>query len=109
MGELLPFWAWRLDHRMKEEGWNEKNVCKKTISEYLNENIYITTSGYFNTPGLMHALSVMGPDRVMFSVDYPYEDNMKASKWIESVDLPEKDKKKICYLNASKLLGLNIK
>lgn len=109
MGELLPFWAWRLDHRMKEEGWTKKNECKKTITEYLNQNIYITTSGYFNTAGLMHAMDVMSSDRIMFSVDFPYEDNMLASQWIESVKLKEEDKKKICYQNACNLLGLDSK
>jgi len=107
MGEMLPFWAWRLDHRFKEEGWLEKTGCQKTITEYLNSNIYITTSGYFHTPGLMHAISTMGVDRMMFSVDYPYEDCKKATDWLRTIPLSEEDKKKISYENASQLLKLN--
>ncbi|RUR09656.1 amidohydrolase family protein [Legionella sp. km772] len=106
MGEMLPFWAWRIDHRLKEEGWREKMGYKKTITEYLNSNIFLTTSGFFDTPALMHAISTVGTDRIMFSVDYPYEDNLKASQWFDSVPLKEEDKMKISYLNAAKLLNI---
>ncbi|KTD00358.1 amidohydrolase family protein [Fluoribacter gormanii] len=106
MGEMLPFWAWRLDHRLNEEGWREKLECKRTITEYLNTNIFLTTSGFFDTPSLMHAISTVSTDRIMFSVDYPYEDNLKASQWLDSVQLDDEDKMKISYLNAAKLLNI---
>ncbi|KTD43028.1 amidohydrolase family protein [Legionella parisiensis] len=106
MGEMLAFWAWRLDHRLKEEGWREKLECKKTITEYLNTNIFLTTSGFFDTPSLMHAISTVSTDRIMFSVDYPYEDNLKASQWLDSVPLADEDKLKISYLNAANLLNI---
>lgn len=106
MGEMLAFWAWRLDHRLREEGWREQLECKKTITEYLNTNIFLTTSGFFDTPSLIHAISTVTTDRIMFSVDYPYEDNLKASQWFDSVPLPYEDKMKISYLNAAKLLNI---
>lgn len=107
MGEMLPFWAWRLDHRMKEEGWFEKMACNKTITEYLKTNIWITTSGFFHTPALNHAIDVVGIDRILFSVDYPYEDNLKASHWVDVLDINVQDKSKICYKNAANLLNLS--
>ena len=108
MGEMLPFWAWRIDHRIKEEGWREKIACKKTIREYLQSNIFITTSGYFDTPALLHAKATMGTDRIMFSVDYPYENCVQAGHWMDTLSLSHEDKEKIAYKNASGLLKLQI-
>jgi 2,3-dihydroxybenzoate decarboxylase len=106
MGEMLPFWAWRIDHRINVEGWNKITACDKSVTDYLKSNIFITTSGYFNTPALTHAISTMGIDRVLFSVDYPYEDSVSASQWLDSTPYSEEDKNKIAYANAANLLGL---
>ena len=35
----------------------------------------------------------MGYDRVLYSVDYPYESTTEASQWFEAVDLEEQTKK----------------
>src|ERR1700678_2372406 len=39
LGELLPFWAWRIDHRIKREGWDQwagehGRPRKLTVTEY---------------------------------------------------------------------------
>lgn len=107
MGEMLPFWAWRIDHRIGVEGWRETMACNNTVTDYLKENIYVTTSGYFDTPALDHAVSTMGIDRVLFSVDYPYESSKHASDWLESLPYSDEDKAKIAYGNAAKLLSLD--
>ncbi|KTD62119.1 amidohydrolase family protein [Legionella spiritensis] len=104
MGEMLPFWAWRMDHRIKLEGWFKDLPCQRLITDYLTSNFYITTSGFFHTPALQHALAVMGIDKILFSVDYPYEDSKQASDWFESIPLNDDDKYKIAYGNAARLL-----
>ena len=50
----------------------------------------------------------MGIDRVLFSIDYPYEKQKIASEWIDNVPLSLKYKKKIAYENAAKLLKIKI-
>ena len=111
LGELLPFWAWRIDHRIKREGW-DKWVAKHgrprklTVTEYLRRNFFATTSGVFNTDSLKHTVSVMGVDRVMYAVDYPYESTAEANEWFEALDLETSAKKAIAYGNAEKVLGL---
>ncbi len=111
MGELLPFWAWRIDHRIAIEGWDQWAAengrgRQHTVTEYLRRNITVTTSGVFHTPALLHAISVMGHERVLFSVDYPYEDTQEACDWIEGVDLPRDVKEAIAYRNALAFLKL---
>jgi 2,3-dihydroxybenzoate decarboxylase len=52
--------------------------------DYLRENFYVTTSGTFRTQGLQHTLSELGTDRVLFSVDYPYESMREISEWFDN-------------------------
>ena len=50
----------------------------------------------------------MGTDRIMFSVDYPYENCVQAGHWMDTLSLSHEDKEKIAYKNASGLLKLQI-
>ena len=112
MGEMLPFWCWRIDHRIQKEGWDGEVAAqngrprKLTVTEYLQRNIYITTSGVFHTPALEHALKVMGPEHIMYSVDYPYEDYVEANEWFNGLDYAQETLQAIAYGNAKRLLKL---
>ncbi len=106
LGEGLPASLWRIDHRinaMPDVGM----PAKKPLSEYFRRNFYTTTSGNFFTPTLMGAIAFMGVDRVMFSVDYPFEHMSEAAAWFDGLDvLSPDDKAKIARGNAEKLLKL---
>jgi len=39
---------------------------------YFARNVWVTTSGLFSIPPVMCTVQVLGVDRVMFSVDYPF-------------------------------------
>jgi hypothetical protein len=39
---------------------------KKPLTQYLRENFYVTTSGFFRTQALNAVLSEIGEDRVLF-------------------------------------------
>jgi len=41
---------------------------------YWERNFYVTTSGVMDEGTLMDTVRVSGEDRVLFSVDYPFED-----------------------------------
>lgn len=103
LGETLPFLLWRLDSRARIYGLK----LKRRPSEYLREHIFVTTSGMFSAEPLLCSIGALGTDRVMFSVDYPYESASDAGRFIESVSLDEEDRGKICFGNAAKLLRLN--
>jgi len=49
------------------------------MAQYLRENFYITTSGNFRTQALTDVLLEVGSDRVLYSVDYPFEDMAEAA------------------------------
>ncbi|WP_414168399.1 amidohydrolase family protein [Streptoverticillium reticulum] len=105
MGELLPWCSWRLDHRLALDP-GDKLPLGRTVTEYLRRNFYVTTSGYFHTPSLEYAVGILGADRVLYSVDYPYESCEEAGTWFDKLDLPEDLLHKIAFDNAARLLKL---
>jgi 2,3-dihydroxybenzoate decarboxylase len=107
MGEALPYLLWRLDSR-----WN---IIKHPInlkmppSQYFKENFYITTAGVCSNGPLTCAIQELGEERVMFSVDYPYESSDVAAQFIEHAPISEIVREKICYKNAQTILKLEDK
>lgn len=80
--------------------------CKKTIREYFNENIWITTSGHFSTTTLNFCLAQVSSDRILFSVDYPFETFDDGCTWFDNMELNTQDRLKIGRENAKKLFKL---
>jgi len=105
LGEGLTFGAWRLDHRMKKT--SRGIPAKQTITSYLRSNFYLTTSGQFRTPSLLNAIAEMGVERILFSVDYPFEDTIDAVAWFDRAEIPEADRLKIGRDNAAALFKLD--
>ncbi|MBP2638408.1 MAG: h16 [Firmicutes bacterium] len=104
LGEMLPYVLCRLDGRWRVAKHGKS--LQKNPSEYVKENMLITTSGHFSPESLKCAISVMGSDRILFSVDYPMESIQEAVKFIETAPISEEDRSKICYQNAERLFGL---
>ncbi|HEX4229688.1 MAG TPA: amidohydrolase family protein [Bryobacteraceae bacterium] len=104
MGETLPFAIARVEARVN--AFPRTNVLTKPVSHYLYENFYVTTSGHFRTQALLNAMSEMGSDRMLFSIDYPYEPMDKAARWFDNCPVSEADRLKIGRLNAQRLLRL---
>jgi len=104
LGEGIPFNIWRVDHIVRKA---PRGIpCKRSIGEYLRENVYITTSGNFRTPSLISTMLEVGSDRIMYSVDYPFETHEEASRWFDSCEISENDRRKIGRDNARRLFGL---
>jgi 2,3-dihydroxybenzoate decarboxylase len=104
LGEMLPFAAFRAD-RYYGLGGNSDGRLRRRPSEYLRDNFYVTMSGNFSAPAFACALSVMGPERVMFSVDYPMDDNVAGAQFLASYPMDDADRRKISYANAVRLFG----
>ena len=107
MGETLPYQLWRFDSR-----WEICNRGNKTLemkpSDYFKRNIWVTTAGVCSSEPLRCALDALGRDRVMFSVDYPFEKPAEAGEWIENAPLSDEERRAVCTDNASRLLaGVN--
>jgi 5-carboxyvanillate decarboxylase len=100
-GEGLPWWHYRIDY------WTRSLKLKKKPSEYLATQIMITTSGMNHHPALEYCHEVLGPDRIMFASDYPYQPEMnEAADFMNAAPLPPADVEKIAHGNAERVLGV---
>ena len=116
LGETIPFlvpdridWAYINPHISILPGFiKERPAIKKTPSEVILENIFVTTSGRFSKTTLDFTLKVMGEDHVMLATDYPYEDLNQSMDFIRGCKLTDKLFQKICSGNAEQL-GIKLK
>jgi 2,3-dihydroxybenzoate decarboxylase len=106
MGETLPYFAARIDSRYEVTNSADKPPLKKKPSDYFRSNLIITTTGVCQDSSLQCAIAEMGEDRVLFSVDYPYENATEAAQWIDSTPLSDEQREKICHGNAERVLRL---
>jgi 2,3-dihydroxybenzoate decarboxylase len=103
LGERIPYDLWRLDHRLRKV---PDRPAKRTMTDYFRDNFHVTTSGNFCTQSLIHAILTIGADRVLFAVDYPFEDHMQGCDWFDAAEIAEPDRLKIGRTNAMTLFGL---
>ncbi len=101
MGEGIPFLVDRIDESLNRPGG--KPIAFKKI---FTEHFWITTSGHFSTPALLCALLELGIDHILFSVDWPYVDNLPGMQWMETLPVSATDKEKMFNTNARVLLKL---
>ena len=105
-GEGLPYMLYRLDYMYA----NARNPFMKKVdklpSDYMKENIYITTSGLPWAPAITMAISVLGIDRVLYAMDYPYEYVAEEVTMTDNFPISAQDKKKLFQLNAEKVFKL---
>jgi uncharacterized protein len=97
-GEMLPFMLDRIDAML--------GGLARRPSEYFSSNIWVTTSGLFSIPPVMCTVQVLGVDRVLFSVDYPFGSNAAGRALLDTLPLAPQDKAKIAGGNAERVLGL---
>jgi 2,3-dihydroxybenzoate decarboxylase len=108
LGEGIPVQLWRIDGR---NGWMKephRYAAKNGVGHYFRKHFHLTTSGNFHTPSLVNAMTEMGSDRVMFSVDWPFEDVGEGCAWFDKAAIGEADRAKIGRENAVKLFKLKL-
>jgi gamma-resorcylate decarboxylase len=105
LGEGLPCSIWRIDNRISRT-LGDRPKAKRPMGHYLRQNCYITTSGNFRTQTLTEVMLEVGPDRILYSVDYPFEDMGMAAEWFDHVAISDGDRLKIARTNAQQLFRL---
>ena len=108
LGEGIPVYIWRIDGR---NGWMKERhryAAKHGVGHYFRKHFHLTTSGNFSTPALLNAVSEMGADRVMFSVDWPFESVEEGCVWFDRAEIGAIERAKIGRDNAIKLFKLKL-
>jgi len=109
MGEGLPFMLPRMQHRLDEQREGTKGAkARRRPSHYFANNFYITTSGHFHTKPFLEAIEQIGVERVLFSVDYPYEQMDMGARWFDDMRLANETKLLVGRTNADRLFSLKL-
>lgn len=109
LGEGLPFMLPRLQHRIDEQREGDRGAkAKHRPSHYFANNFHLTTSGHFHSAPFHEVLRQTGADRLLFSVDYPYEQMDMGGRWFDDMRLDVDTKRKVGRDNANALFGLGL-
>jgi uncharacterized protein len=94
-GELVIFYLDRLAMLDRVSG------LQRPFIDYVRGNLYLTASGMFNPAYLRQAIEAIGPDRILFSTDYPYQyrPGGDARHFIETLQLSDDDRRKFAHAN----------
>jgi 5-carboxyvanillate decarboxylase len=108
MGEGIPFFLDRIDtHYAAGAGRRPgSKPLSRPPSEIFRDHFTITTSGMNWGPALRLALETLGPERVMFAADYPFENAEAAVARIDSLGLDPKTLASVYHRNAERVFGL---
>jgi len=113
LGEALPLHLYRLDWMQA----NSENIpglrggqpavkLKHPVSYYFKNNIWITTSGVPWEPAIKFCMDVLGPDRVLYAMDYPYEQYRDGVAAYDRMDISPEHKKMLMQTNSEKVFRL---
>jgi predicted TIM-barrel fold metal-dependent hydrolase len=66
-GEVVLFYLERL------KAFDRVGKLQRPVIEYIQRNLYVTASGMWSQPYMQQTLESVGPERILFSTDYPYQ------------------------------------
>ncbi len=106
-GEGLPYMLYRIDYmqRAVREGRGELELEMRP-SDYFRRNIYVTTSGMAWEPAILFAQSVLGVDRVLYAMDYPYQADADEVRAMDALALGDEDKRAFFQENAERVFSV---
>ncbi len=113
MGEAMPLLLYRFD-------WMQSNAdgreglrggapavkLRHKISHYFWHNVWITTSGQGWEPSVKFCMDVLGPERVLYAMDYPYQQSADEVAAYDAFDIPPEHKKMLMQTNAQRVFRL---
>lgn len=109
-GEALPFWLYRLDFMhnamVRAERYDNVKPLHKKISDYLRDNVWMTTSGMAWEPAILFIRSVIGADHVMYAMDYPYQFVAEEVDAMDALPLTGPELKAFYQTNAERVFRL---
>jgi predicted TIM-barrel fold metal-dependent hydrolase len=113
LGECLPLHLYRFD-------WMQSNAdgvpglrngapavkLRHPVSHYFLNNLWVTTSGVGWEPAVKFCMSVLGPDRVLYAMDYPYQQSSDEVAVYDRLDLSPHHKRMLMQSNAEAVFKL---
>jgi 5-carboxyvanillate decarboxylase len=108
--EALPYWLYRTDfmHKagIRSNRYERIKPLKHDLFYYMRNNVLGTCSGLPFEPAVKLMIDVMGEDRVMYAMDYPYEYVADEVRAMDNLAIPPAQKKKFFQTNAERWFKL---
>lgn len=101
-GEMVPFYLQRLDDCLPPK----TTGLPGTITEIYRRHVWVTPSSVGGLPHFEFIHKVIGADRIIWSVDYPYVTLDGTREFIEKLPVSDEDREKMTHRNAEELFRL---
>ena len=101
-GEMVPFYLQRLDDSLPQE----VSGLSRSITDTYKQHVYVTPSGMMYAPHFEFIHKVVGADRILYSVDYPYLTLAGARRFLETLSISQEEKERIAHRNAEELFRM---
>lgn len=105
-GEGIPFYLDRIDNRYRAMNAGGLGVLRRSPASVFRENFWVTTSGTNWSPAVRSCQEILGADRVLFAVDYPFEDEDDAVAKAAAIPMSRRDAALFFHRNAERVFGL---
>jgi len=102
-GEMIPFYLARFDESLNPV----TKYLQRPVADYFLQQMYVTPSGMFTLPPFLLTLQIIGADRILYALDYPFIQDPHARTFLETAPISPADKEKIAHGNAEKVLKLS--
>ncbi|KQS03742.1 amidohydrolase [Sphingomonas sp. Leaf357] len=101
-GEVVLFYLERTEAVL-----NRALKLDRSLGDYARRNLYVTGSGMWSEPYLKRCLEIVGPDRLLFSTDFPYQyrPGREPRRFLETVDLDDAARRGLAFANWERLIG----
>lgn len=108
--EGLPYWLARLNY-MHQAGIRSQRYARlkpqnHDLFHYMRNNVLATNSGMPFGPAIKLMIEVMGEDRVMYAMDYPYQYVPDEVRLLDDLEITPQQKKKFFQTNAERWFKL---
>lgn len=103
-GSTLPYLRGRIDFQSTLNKESRKNI--KEAPSYYIKKLYMD-SVCLSAGALKMAYDLVGPDQILFATDHPFVGMRESLELIMGMDIPEINRQKILYDNASHLLKMS--
>lgn len=101
-GEMVPFFLQRLEDSIPQEA----SGLRRPIVQTYREHVFVSPSGMLTMPHFQFIHALMGSERILYSIDYPYQSLDGARAFLDTLPVSEVERALIAHGNAERLLGL---
>jgi 2,3-dihydroxybenzoate decarboxylase len=109
-GEALPYWLYRMDYMhgagLRSGRYPFMKQLKHPVSWYMKNNVFVTSSGVAWEPAIKFCQEVLGVERVLYAMDYPYQYVPEEVGICDRLNISDTDKQAFFEGNARRVFNL---